>query len=119
MGKKRYSIHIENAGEGLNVDLPDDIKSFDLIQKVTKELGEWQKQNDKRAFFLIAAGEKEGDDNDNERNMAVGSGGDDKDLALMMHGAINANKDLQKALYRACKLQEITDIDNDNDKQFN
>lgn len=117
MGKKEYSIRIENAGEGLNADLPGDMKSLGLIQKVTKELGEWQEQNDKRAFFLIVAGEKEGDDDD--RNMAVGSGGDDKDLALMMHGAMNANKDLQKALYRACKLQEITDIDNDNDKQFN
>lgn len=117
MGKKRYSIHIENAGEGLNVDLPGDMNSFSLIQKVTKELEEWQKQNDKRAFFLITVGEKEGDDD--SRNMAVGSGGDDKNLALMMHVAMNANKDLQKALCRACKLQEITDIDNDNDKQFN
>lgn len=117
MGKKRYSIHIENAGEGLNADLPGDMKSLGLIQKVTKELGEWQKQNDKRAFFLITVSEKEGDDDD--RNMAVGSGGDDMDLAIMMHGAMNANKDLQKALYRACKLQEIADIDNDNDKQFN
>lgn len=93
------------------------MKSLGLIQKVTKELGEWQEQNDKRAFFLIATSENEGDDDD--RNMAVGSGGDDKNLALMMLGAINTNKDLQKALYRACKLQEITDIDNDNDKQFN
>lgn len=117
MKKKEYSIRIESAGEGLNVDLPSDMKSFSLIQKVTKELGEWQKQNDKRAFFLITVSEKEGDDN--ERNMAVGSGGDDKELALMMHGAMNASKDLQKALYRACKLQEITDIDNDNNKQFN
>lgn len=115
MKKKEYSVHIEDSGEGLNVDLPDDMKSFGLIQKVTRELGEWQKQNDKRAFFLITVSEREGDDNG--RNMAVGSGGDDKDLALMMHGAMNANKDLQKALYRACKLQEITDID--NDKQFN
>lgn len=119
MKKKEYSVHIEDAGEGLNVDLPGDMESLGLIQKVTRELGKWQKQNDKRAFFLITVSEKEGDDNDNGRNMAVGSGGKDKDLALMMHGAMNANKDLQKALYRACKLQEIADIDNDNDKQFN
>lgn len=117
MKKKEYSVHIEDAGEGLNVDLPGDMESLGLIQKVTRELEKWQKQNDKRAFFLIAISEKEGDDNDNGRNMAVGSGGDDKDLALMMHGAMNANKDLQKALYGACKLQEITDID--NGKQFN
>lgn len=117
MGNKEYSARIAKVGEGVDKELPDDMKSFGIIQKVTKELGEWQKQNDKRAFFLITVGENEGDGN--ERNMAVGSGGDDKDLAIMMHGAMNASKDLQKALYRACKLQEITDIDNDNDKQFN
>lgn len=46
-------------------------------------------------------------------------GGDDKDLAIMMHGAMNASKDLQKALYTACKLQEVTDINKDSNKQFN
>lgn len=37
----------------------------------------------------------------------------------MMHGAMNASEDLQKALLRACNLQEETDIDNDSNKQFN
>ena len=36
-----------------------------------------------------------------------GSGG-------MMHGAMNANEDLQKALYTACKLQDEIDIDNNS-----
>lgn len=117
MGNKKYSVNIDKVGEGVDTELPDDIKSFGTIQKVTKELGEWQEQNDKRAFFLITAGERDGSNID--LNLAVGSGGDDKMLAIMMHGAINANEDLQKTLYRALKLQEATDIDNDSSKQFN
>jgi hypothetical protein len=33
--------------------------------------------------------------------------------------SMNASEDLQKALYRACKLQDVTDINKDSNKQFN
>lgn len=82
--KKRYSVGISKVGEGVDAELPGNMKSLGTIQKVTKELCEWQGKNDKRAFFLITASE-----------------------------------DLQKALLRACNLQEETDIDNDSNKQFN
>lgn len=117
MGNKKYSVGIDKVGEGVDTELRGDMKSFGTIQKVTKELGEWQKQNDKRAFFLITVGEC--GDNNLDLNLAVGSGGDDRMLAMMMHGAMSANKDLQKALYRACKLQDVTDINKDSNKQFN
>lgn len=113
--KKRYSVGISKVGEGVDAELPGNLKSFGTIQKVTKELGEWQEQNDKRAFFLITADVS----TDGNLNLAVGGGGDDKILAIMMHGAMNASEDLQKALLRACNLQEETDIDNDSNKQFN
>lgn len=112
--KKRYSVSIAKVGEGVDTELPGDMKSLGTIQKVTKELDEWQEQNDKRAFFLITASENV--DNNLDLNLAVGSGGDDKILALMMHGAMNASEDLQKALLRACNLQEEIDIDNDSNK---
>ena len=105
--KKRYSACIDKVCEGTYAELPDDVKSFGTIQKVTKELGEWQEQNDKRAFFLITAGVT----TDGNLNLAVGGGGDDKILAIMMHGAVNANEDLKKALYTACLLQDEIDID--------
>lgn len=117
MGNKKYSVNINKVGEGVDAELPEGVKSFGTIQKVTKELGEWQEQNDKRAFFLITVGEC--GDNNLDLNMAVGSGGDDRMLAMMMHGAMSADEDLQKALYRACKLQDVTDIDKDSNKQFN
>lgn len=55
----------------------------------------------------------------NKKKYTVGidkvcEGGDDKILAIMMHGAMNANEDLQKALYTACKLQDEIDIDNNS-----
>lgn len=112
--KKRYSVGISKVGEGTDTELPGDMKSFGAVQKVTKELGEWQEQSDKRAFFLITADVS----TDGNLNLAVGGGGDDKILAIMMHGAMNASEDLQKALLRACNLQEETDIDNDSNKQF-
>lgn len=115
--KKKYLASIDKVGEGVDAELPGDMKSLRTIQKVTKELCEWQGQNDKRAFFLITADENVG--NSLDLNLAVGSGGDDKMLAVMMHGAMNASEDLQKALLRACNLQEETDIDNDSNKQFN
>lgn len=114
--KKRYSVGISKVGEGVDAELPGNMKSLGTIQKVTKELCEWQGQNDKRAFFLITASENV--DNNLGLNLAVGSG-DDRMLAVMMHGAMNASEDLQKALLRACNLQEETDIDNDSNKQFN
>lgn len=117
MGNKKYSARIAKVGEGVDKELPGDMKSLSLTQKVTKELSEWQEHNDKRAFFLITVSERA--DDDFGLNLAVGSGGDDKDLAIMMHGAMNASKDLQKALYTACKLQEVTDINKDSNKQFN
>lgn len=117
MGNKKYSTRIAKVGEGVDTELSNDMKSLSLIQKVTKELSEWQEQNDKRAFFLITFSENES--NASDRNLAVGSGGDDKDLAIMMHGAMNANKDLLKALCMACKFQEMVDVDNDSNKQFN
>lgn len=117
MGNKKYVVNIDKVGEGVDTELPDDVKSFGTIQKVTKELCEWQEQNDKRAFFLITVGERDGRSLD--LNLAVGSGGDDRMLAMMMHGAMSANEDLQKALYRACKLQDVTDINKDSNKQFN
>lgn len=113
--KKRYSVGISKVGEGVDAELPGNMKSLGTIQKVTKELCEWQGQNDKRAFFLITADVS----TDGNLNLAVGGGGDDKILAIMMHGAMNANEDLQKALYTACKLQDEIDIDNDSNKQFN
>ena len=117
MGNKKYLANINKVGEGVDTELPEGVKSFGTIQKVTKELGEWQEQNDKRAFFLITVGECV--DNNLDLNLAVGSGGDDRMLAMMMHGAMSASEDLQKALYRACKLQDVTDIDKDSNKQFN
>lgn len=110
--KKRYSVGIDKVCEGTDTELHGDMKAFGTIQKVTKELGEWQEQNDKRAFFLITAGVS----TDGNLNLAVGGGGDDKILAIMMHGAINANEDLQKALYTACKLQDEIDIDNNSNE---
>lgn len=115
--KKRYSVGISKVGEGVDAELPGNMKLLGTIQKVTKELCEWQGKNDKRAFFLITASENV--DNNLDLNLAVGSGGDDRMLAVMMHGAMNASEDLQKALLRACNLQEETDIDNDSNKQFN
>lgn len=115
--KKKYTVGIDKVGEGVYAELPDNMKSLGTIQKVTKELCEWQGQNDKRAFFLITASENV--DNNLDLNLAVGSGGDDKMLAVMMHGAMNASEDLQKALLRACSLQDEIDIDNDSNKQFN
>lgn len=115
--KKKYSVGIDKVCEGTDAELHGDLKSFGTVQKVTKELGEWQEQSDKRVFFLIAASENV--DNNLDLNLAVGSGGDDRMLAVMMHGAMNASEDLQKALLRACNLQEETDIDNDSNKQFN
>lgn len=115
--KKRYSVGISKVGEGVDAELPGNMKSLGTIQKVTKELCEWQGQNDKRAFFLITASENV--DNNLDLNLAVGSGGDDKILAFMMHGAMNANEDLKKALYMACKLQDEMDIDNNSNEQFN
>ena len=117
MGNKKYLVNIDKVGEGVDTELPDDVKSFGTIQKVTKELCEWQEQNDKRAFFLITVGERDG--SNLGLNLAVGSGGDDRMLAMMMHGAMSANEDLQKALYRACELQDVTDINIDSNKQFN
>lgn len=108
--KKRYSVGISKVGEGVDAELPGNMKSLGTIQKVTKELCEWQGQNDKRAFFLITAGVS----TDGNLNLAVGGGGDDKILAIMMHEAMNANEDLQKALYTACKLQDEIDIDNNS-----
>lgn len=105
--KKKYTVSIDKVCEGTDAELPDDVKSFGTIQKVTKELGEWQEQNDKRAFFLITAGVT----TDGNLNLTVGGGGDDKILAIMMHGAMNANEDLQKALYTACILQDEIDLD--------
>ena len=113
--KKRYSVGISKVGEGVDAELPGNMKSLGTIQKVTKELCEWQGQNDKRAFFLITADVN----TDGALNLAVGGGGDDRMLAVMMHGAMNASEDLQMALLRACNLQEETDIDNDSNKQFN
>lgn len=108
--KKRYSVGISKVGEGVDAELPGNMKSLGTIQKVTKELCEWQGQNDKRAFFLITASENV--DNNLDLNLAVGSGGDDKMLAVMMHGAMNASEDLQKALYTACKLQDENNSNN-------
>ena len=113
--KKKYTVGIDKVCEGTDAELPDDVKSFGIIQKVTKELGEWQEQSDKRAFFLITAGVTTA----GNLNLAVGGGGDDNILAIMMHGAMNANEDLKKALYMACKLQDEIDIDNNSNKQFN
>ena len=113
--KKKYSASIDKVCEGTDTELRGDMKSFGTIQKVTKELGEWQEQSDKRAFFLITADVN----TDGALNLAVGGGGDDKILGIMMHGAMNASVDLQKALCMACKLQEEIDIDNDSNKQFN
>lgn len=110
--KKRYSVGIDKVCEGTDTELHGEMKSFKTIQKVTKELGEWQEQNDKRAFFLITADVS----TDGNLNMAVGDAGDDKMLAIMMHRAINANEDLQKALYTACKLQNGIDIDNNSNE---
>lgn len=110
--KKRYSVGISKVGEGVDAELPGNMKSLGTIQKVTKELGEWQEQSDKRAFFLITADVN----TDGALNLAVGGGGDDKILAIMMHGAMNANEDLQKALYTACKLQDEIDIDNNSNE---
>lgn len=113
--KKRYSVGIDKVCEGTDTELHGDLKLFRTIQKVTKELGEWQEQNDKRAFFLIAADVTTAGD----LSLAVGGGGDDKILAIMMHGAMNANEDLKKALYTARKLQDEMDIDNNSNEQFN
>ena len=110
--KKRYSASIDKVCEGTDTELRGDLKSSGTIQKATKELGEWQEQSDKRAFFLRTAGVT----TDGNLNLAVGGGGDDKIRAIMMHGAVNANKDLQKALYTACKLQDEIDIDNNSNK---
>lgn len=117
MGNKKYSANINKVGEGVDAELPEGAKLFGTIQKVTKELGEWQEQNDKRAFFLITVGESA--DDDFGLNLTVGSGGDDKNLAIMMHGVMKADKDLRKALYTACKLQDVTVINKDSNKQFN
>jgi hypothetical protein len=110
--KKKYSVGIDKVCEGTDTELHGDLKSFGTIQKVTKELGEWQEQNDKRAFFLITADVS----TDGNLNIAVGRDGDDKILAIMMHGAMNASEDLKKALYTACILQDEIDIDNDSNK---
>ncbi len=110
--KKRYSVGISKVGEGVDAELPGNMKSLGTIQKVTKELCEWQGQNDKRAFFLITADVN----TDGALNLAVGGGGDDKILAIMMHGAMNVSEDLQKALYTACKLQDEIDIDNNSNE---
>ena len=110
--KKKYTVGIDKVCEGTDTELYGDLKSFGTIQKVTKELGEWQEQNDKRAFFLITAGVS----TDGNLNMAVGRGGDDKILAIMMHGAMNASEDLKKALYTARILQDEIDIDNNSNK---
>ena len=110
--KKRYSASIDKVCEGTDTELRGDLKSFGTIQKVTKELCEWQEQSDRRAFVLVAAGVTA----DGNLGRAVGGGGEDKILAIMMHGAVNANEDLQKALYTACKLQDEIDIDNNSNK---
>lgn len=115
--KKKYTVSIDKVCEGVDAELPGDVKSFGTIQKVTKELCKWQDQNNKRAFFLITVGERTG--NNFGLNLAVGSGGDDKMLAKMMQGAIIGSEDLRKALFGACALQDETDIDNDSNKQFN
>ena len=43
--KKKYSVGIDKVCEGTDTELHGDLKSFGTIQKVTKELGEWQEQN--------------------------------------------------------------------------
>lgn len=40
--KKKYSVGIDKVCEGTDAELHGDLKSFGTIQKVTKELGEWQ-----------------------------------------------------------------------------
>lgn len=110
--KKRYSVGIDKVCEGTDTELHGDMKAFGTIQKVTKELGEWQEQSDKRAFFLITADVT----TDGNLNLAVGGGGDDKILAIMMHGAMNASEDLKKALHTARILQDEIDIDNNSNK---
>ena len=110
--KKKYSVGIDKVCEGTDTELHGELKSFGTIQKVTKELGEWQEQSDKRACFLITADVTTA----GNLSLAVGGGGDDKILAIMMHGAMNANEDLKKALYTARILQDEIDIDNDSNK---
>lgn len=111
--KKKYTVGIDKVCEGTDTELRGDMKfCIGAVQKVAKELGEWQEQSDKRAFFLITADVN----TDGALNLAVGGGGDDKILAIMMHGAMNANEDLQKALYTACKLQDEIDIDNNSNE---
>ena len=110
--KKKYSASIDKVFIGTDAELPGNMKTLGIIQKVAKELGEWQEQNDKRAFFLIATDVS----TDSDLNLVVSDVGDDKMLAIMMHGAMNASEDLQKALYTACKLQDEVDIDNDSNK---
>ena len=110
--KKKYTVDIDKVCEGTDTELRGDMKSFGAVQKVTKELGEWQEQNGKRAFFLITADMTTA----GNLNLAVGGGGDDEILAIMMHGAVNASEDLQKALYMACKLQDEIDIDNNSNE---
>lgn len=110
--KKKYSVGIDKVCEGTDTELRGDMKSFGTVQKVAKELGEWQEQSDKRAFFLITADVS----TDGNLNLAVGGGGDDNILGIMMHGAMNASVDLQKALCTACKLQDEIDINNGSNK---
>ena len=110
--KKKYSASIDKFCIGTDAELPGNMKTLGIIQKVTKELGEWQKQNDKRAFFLIATDVS----TDSDLNLVVSDAGDDKMLGIMMYGAMNASVDLQKALHTAYKLQDEIDIDNDSNK---
>lgn len=90
------------VGEGADAVIPDDIKPLEFIQKVFKLLGKWSNQGDKRGFLLIATC----DSLDKGCGLISGCCGDDEDLAKMMCGALENDKNLRKMVTDACMLRE-------------
>lgn len=92
------------VAEGADSKVPDDIKPLEFIQKVFKLLGEWSNQGDKRGFLLIATCDSL--DKDSGCGLISGCCGDDEDLAKMMCGALENDKNLRKMVTDACMLRE-------------
>lgn len=92
------------VGEGADAAIPDEVKPLEFIQKVFRQLKEWNHQGEKRGYLLIAACDCHNEDYD--AGMAIACGGDDEVLAQMTCVALENNKEFQKALIGALKLNE-------------
>lgn len=102
--KKSSKITIATkVGSGVDAVIPDDIKPLQFIQKAYKLLKEWNGQDGKRGFLLIATCDSQ---EDNDSGLISGCCGDDEVLAKMMCGVLENDKEFQKMMIGAFKLRE-------------